>query len=81
MAINFTRELESSGCGLSREQFYDTVLEVKAGFCPDWTPDELACHPAEALQFCQAVRHRTGGKVPDHVIMHALMNARKNPDT
>jgi hypothetical protein len=77
--INFDKELEEGGCDLTRDPFYDIVLEVKGALCPDGSADELACHPAEALQFCQAVRHRAGGTIADHVIRHALMNARKQP--
>jgi hypothetical protein len=80
MAINFERELTTAGSMLNRNQFYDLVSEIFGAFSPSWTPDELACHPAEALQFCQAVRVRAGGEVPDHIIMHALMNARKRPE-
>ena len=77
MRINFDKELEDCGCDLNRHQFYDLVVEMKGAVCPAWTPDELACHPKDALQFCKAVRRRAGGTIPDHVIMHALLNARK----
>ena len=77
MALNFADELERCGCTLSREDFYDLVQEVKAGFCPSWTEDELACHPVEAQQYCEAVRVRASAPIPYQVIMHALINARK----
>ena len=77
MALNIAKELEACGCTLSRVDFFDLVQEVRAAFCPSWTEDELACHPTEAHQYCESVRVRASAPIPDHVIMHALMNARK----
>ena len=79
MAINFERELTASGSALDRDQFYDLVADIKGAFCPSWTVDELLCHPTEGDQFCQAVRARAGGNIPEDVIMHALLNVRKRP--
>lgn len=77
MALNIMTELVAAGSKLSRDDFYDLVMEQRALVFPNWTEDELACHPGDALQFCEVVRRKVSAPVQDHVIMHALMNARK----
>ena len=47
---------------------------------PEWTVDELACHPTEAHDYCEQVRLKASAKIPDHVILRTLMNARKRGD-
>jgi hypothetical protein len=77
MALNIMAELTAAGSTLSRDDFYDLVMEQRALSFPNWTEDELACHPGDALRFCETVRQKVAAPVQDHVIMHALMNARK----
>ena len=77
MAINFEAELPSHGYDQGREEFYNLVQEVFAVMYTTWTVDDLACHPSEALKYCQAVRQKASANVPEELIMHALMNARK----
>jgi hypothetical protein len=78
MGINFERELPQHGYDLGRGEFYDLVQEVRADLFPAWSVDELACHPQDAVRFCRTVRGKAEADVPDHLIMHALLNARKH---
>jgi hypothetical protein len=73
--------LQAAGCRLSRADFYDRVDDVRKLLYPGWTPDELACHPHDALQFCSAVRQNVNAPVPDSVIMKAMFNQRKRKQT
>jgi hypothetical protein len=75
--MNLEAELRSVGCSLSRAQFSDLVDQLRTSLYPDWSPDELACHPHDAQQFCESVRQRASAPVPDHVIMKAMLNLRK----
>jgi len=74
--IDWEADLRAVGFTSGREKFYEKVDELRNAFFPDWTADELACHPHEALQFCEVVR-RVVGPVPDHLVMKALMNRRR----
>lgn len=74
--INWEAALRAVGYTSGREKFYETVEELSTDLFPDWTGDELACHPHEALQFCEVVR-QVVPRVPDHLVMKALMNRRK----
>jgi hypothetical protein len=77
MAINFENELPNHGYEKGRDAFYSLAQEVFAAMYPAWTVDDLACHPSEALKYCEAVRQKASANVPEELIMHALMNARK----
>ncbi len=74
--VEWEAELRAVGYPSGREQFYERVEELSNALFPDWTPDELACHPHEAQQFCEVVR-RVVAPVPDHLVMRALMNRRR----
>jgi hypothetical protein len=74
--VEWEAELRAVGYTLGREQFYKQVEELSTALFPDWTADELACHPHEAQQFCEVVRGRVA-PVPDHLVMKALMNRRR----
>lgn len=75
--LNYDAELRAAGCSLSREQFYELVERTREAIYPEWTPDDLACHPHEALRFCEIVRSKAQAPVPDHLIMKAMLNYRK----
>jgi hypothetical protein len=75
--LNYDAELRAAGCSLNREQFYEVVERTRESIYPEWTPDELACHPHEALRFCEIVRSKVKAPVPDHLIMKAMLNYRK----
>jgi len=79
MALNFENELRDCGCALSREQFFELVEETRFNMFPAWSQDELACHPSQAVRYCETVRQRAGAPVPEHVTMHAMFAARKRP--
>lgn len=70
-------ELRAAGCRLPRDEFYDLVEDARVALFPDWTQDELACHPHDALQFCEIVRIRAEAPVPDSLIMRMMLNRRK----
>lgn len=74
--IDWEAELRAAGYTAGKEEFYAKVEELSAALFPDWSADELACHPHEALQFCEIVR-RVVAPVPDHLVMKALLNRRK----
>ncbi|SRR5579883_75542 len=75
--LNLDAELRAAGCLLNREQFYEEIERTRKASYPEWTQDELACHPQEALRFCETVRSKVQAPVPDHLIMKAMFNARK----
>jgi hypothetical protein len=75
--VDWDRDLRAVGYTAGRDQFYEKVEELSNVFCPEWTTDELACHPREALQFCEIVRQVVAAPVPDHLVMNALMNGRR----
>ncbi len=74
--VDWDSDLRAAGYTLGREQFYEKVEEIRMALFSNWTADELACHPHEALQFCEVVR-RVVAPVPDHLVMKALLNRRK----
>jgi hypothetical protein len=74
---NIDSELRAAGCSLNREQFYEVVERTRRAIYPEWTQDELACHPHEALRFCEIIRSKLQAPVPDHLIMKAMLNYRK----
>jgi hypothetical protein len=76
--VDWDSELRAAGYEGNREQFYEKVEELSRVLFPEWTADELACHPHESLQFCEIVR-RVVAPVPDHLVMKAMMNRRKQP--
>jgi hypothetical protein len=79
MPLNLNAELKLHGCGLDPDAFRDLVVELQHAICPDWTPDELLCHPTDAVVFCQTVRRRAESPgLPEHVICRTLLNLRKH---
>ncbi|HTU93181.1 MAG TPA: hypothetical protein VMF69_24085 [Gemmataceae bacterium] len=75
--LNFDAELRAVGCPLNREQFYEAVEHIRKAIYPEWTQDELAYHPHDALRFCEIVRSNVQAPVPDHLVMKAMLNYRK----
>lgn len=74
--VNWEADLRAVGYTSGREKFYEAVEDLLTRLFPDWTVDELACNPHEAQQFCDVVR-RAIAPVPDHLVMKALMNRRR----
>lgn len=74
--VDWEADLRAVGYTEGRDQFYERVEELRKAFFPGWTADELACHPYQALQFCEVVR-RVVAPVPDHLVMKALLNRRR----
>jgi hypothetical protein len=75
--VNWEKELRAVGYEAGRDRFYDTVGQFRTHLYPDWTPDDLACHPIQAIHFCEEVRRHAGVAVPDHLVMKALLDLRK----
>lgn len=75
--VDWDADLREVGYDLGRESFYNKVEELREAFYPGWTADELACHPHDALQFCEVVRKAVDRPVPDHLVMKALLNRRR----
>lgn len=60
----------------------DRAREIAADFyflCyPDWSVDQLLCHPDEAKTLCNGVRAKTGNaKLEDFDILWGLLGSRK----
>jgi hypothetical protein len=70
-------ELRNAGCSLDPKRFIELLEERHASMHPDWTVDDLVCHPDQARTYCEQIRSEVGAPVPDHVILRRLMNARK----
>lgn len=70
-------ELKDAGCNLSPKEFLDLLEERHASMHPDWTVDDLVCHPDEAKEYCEQIRAAVGAPVPDDIILRRLMNVRK----
>jgi transcriptional regulator with XRE-family HTH domain len=71
-------ELEECGCALSAPSFRELVEDRKATIAPNWSIDDLVCHPDEAKGFCHQIRAETAcPKLPDFTILRTLMNARR----
>jgi len=79
MARRLEDELEQFGCSLTAFAFREHLEKRKMDTSPDWTIDDLICHPKEAMEFAQMVRGELGcPALPDYVILRALMNIRKS---
>jgi transcriptional regulator with XRE-family HTH domain len=70
-------ELKDAGCSLDPKRFTELLEERHASMHPDWTVDDLVCHPHQAKAYCDQIRTDAGAPVPDSVILRRLMNARK----
>jgi hypothetical protein len=70
-------ELRSVGALPNRDEFSILVDDLRMTLYPHWSQDELACHPHDAMQFCEIVRSRVSAPVPDHLIMRVMLNRRK----
>ena len=77
MARKLEVELRNVGCNLHPKRFIELLEERHASMHPDWTVDDLVCHPDQAKAYCEQIRSEVGAQVPDHVILRRLMNARK----
>lgn len=77
MARKLEIELKDAGCALDPKRFIELLEERHASMYPDWTVDDLVCHPDQAKSFCEQIRSELGAPVPDYVILRRLMNARK----
>jgi hypothetical protein len=74
--VDWDRELKAAGYTQGRDAFYEQVEALRGAHFPEWSADELACHPREALQFCNTIR-QLAGPIPDYLVMKALMNRRR----
>ena len=74
-------QLKEAGCEMSPMQFRlamrDFFKEHRPD--PDWTPDELGCHPTDAIAFCNTVRQQGGefANLPDDLILRCILGLRK----
>lgn len=72
-------ELESCGCWLSPSAFRELLEVQKDATSPNWTPDDLTCHPDEAKAFCELIRCEAAcPQLPDYLILRTLLNIRKS---
>jgi hypothetical protein len=69
-------ELKAIAPDLSPKRVGDLAADVLNSLYPDWTINELACHPHDALQFCEVVRAKLAAPVPDHLIMDVMLRRR-----
>src|SRR5204863_222926 len=71
--VNVEAELRAAGCTLTRAQFYHLVAFIGKALYPDWSPDELACHPQEGLQFCERIAELEGRSREVEADLHAAL--------
>lgn len=77
MPNKLSEELKQNGFNDEPDVFRDILVDHMFNGFGSWTIDDLLCHPAEALEYCEGVRKRTGGNIPDYVILKTLLNIRK----
>jgi transcriptional regulator with XRE-family HTH domain len=71
-------ELKECGCSLDVTGFRERIDELRVLMFPNWTADDLVCHPRDACNYCDKVRSAIGcDKLEDFVILKALLNIRK----
>jgi hypothetical protein len=72
-------ELRSSGWQDSGAAFWDLLTDLRHGFHPDWSVDDLLIHPIDFIQFCYSIRRKTGlGRLDDDLIGRILLAGRKH---
>jgi transcriptional regulator with XRE-family HTH domain len=78
MSRRLEDELEQFKCSRDAGDFRELLEERKAVLAPNWSIDELVCHPDEAKNFCKTIRAEDGcGGLPDDLILRTLMNIRR----
>jgi hypothetical protein len=76
--ISLAAELKLYGVQYNPEQFNQLLTEIRVAMAPTMSIEDFVCHLDDAKQFCNAVRSRIGGPLPDWVICRRLLNLRKN---
>jgi hypothetical protein len=81
--------LAELGLNCSSRDFQVEVIDAFQDGYPDTTVDDLITNPKEAMRFCLDTRSRLSekgicsrlgrDKIPDHLILRSLFNARKDP--
>src|SRR5262245_11887232 len=69
--------LDRSGWNRTPEAFMDVVRTTLAIRYPDWSIEELLCHPQQGKRFCDAVRAQTNLDITDDSILSAAFARRK----
>jgi len=77
MAMRLEKELKLFGCDVDPNAFEEMLGDVFANMFPGTSDEDLLYHPYDALQYCKAIRARSGCDIPDHVILRRLINCRK----
>ncbi len=49
--VRYEAALKAAGCSLTQREFKKLIDEVRRSEWPEWSQDELACHPRSALRF------------------------------
>src|SRR5580704_4561892 len=70
-------ELKLYGVEFDTDQFNNLLTELRVAMAPTMSIEDFVCHLDDAKQFCNAVRSRVGGPLPDWVICRRLLNLRK----
>ena len=70
-------ELKFYGVEYDPDQFNALLAELQAAMAPKLSIEDFVCHLDDAKQFCNVVRTRIGGPLPDWVICRRLLNLRK----
>lgn len=78
MSRKLETELAEVGSSMDPKMFVELLEERHSTMYPNWTIDDLVCHPDEAKVYCAQIRSEVNAPVPDHVILRRLMNARKS---
>lgn len=77
MSNKLAEELQEHGYTDDPELFREALSDHMFNAYGSWTVDDLLCHPADAIQFCDAIRTRFGVQFPDPLILKTLLNLRK----
>jgi hypothetical protein len=70
-------ELKLYGVQFDPDKFNQLLVEIRVAMAPTMSIEDFVCHLDDAKQFCNAVRSRIGGPLPDWVICRRLLNLRK----
>ena len=70
-------ELKLYGIAYNPDDFNRLLTDIRIAMAPTMSIEDFVCHLDDAKQFCNAVRSRIGGPLPDWVICRRLLNLRK----
>ncbi len=77
--MRLDQELTAAGYDGTPDSFKEKIVDIFHASHPNWTEDDLVCHPRDALHYCNYVRSAVQcPDLPDPVILKTLLNIRKS---